>query len=461
MAHTRNTLLEAALRETGWSQAQLAAQLRRVAAESAADELLAVSRSHIAQWLRGVRPSGSAPRILRETLSRGLGRVVTLAEIGLTSPGETSGINLWDLDALTALAEMGETDRDMNRRQVLTTVYAAAGAALPPDQWWEHRRVATRPPLSRLTVTESHVEAMRETAMFFSKRDQRLGGRAGHAALLAYLRTDVNRYLSGRAVNEGVRRDALAAAAELTYLAGWMSFDSCDHGPAQRAFAVAISLAAEADDAPLAGHILRAAAHQAVDLRHPSRALDLATASIGDRRYSRASPREKALLGIVHARALAATDHKTEALRAVRRAEEDLSSADAIGADDEPTRVFFFGEASLAHETACTLRDLGDMTAAEEQFRHSVRTRGAPFARTHAVTLGYLGEMQARRGQVEAACATWGQVLDTLEGSGIQSGRVREMVLAMRRSLSPIRRRGGRTATELDQRARTILRTVG
>jgi hypothetical protein len=35
------------------------------------------------------------------------------------------------------------------------------------------------------------------------------------------------------------------------------------------------------------------------------------------------------------------------------------------------------GEASLAHETACALRDLGDLPRAARQFERSVRTRHA------------------------------------------------------------------------------------
>jgi hypothetical protein len=69
---------------------------------------------------------------------------------------------------------------------------------------------------------------------------------------------------------------------------------------------------------------------------------------------------------------------------------------------DEPSRVFFFGEASLAHETACMLRDTGDLSGALTAFRRSVHTRKATtFTRTHAVTLGYLGDVHARRGEID------------------------------------------------------------
>src|SRR6266496_2628197 len=78
-------------------------------------------------------------------------------------------------------------------------------------------------------------------------------------------------------------------------LPGWMAFDNAEHPVAQRYFTLAVKLAAEADDPPMAGHVLRAMAHQAVDLGHPKHALDLAAASIDGPRYTQASPRERAL----------------------------------------------------------------------------------------------------------------------------------------------------------------------
>ncbi|KAB7835520.1 Tat pathway signal protein [Streptomyces mobaraensis] len=462
MAHTRNTRLAAALREVGWSQEQTAQHFARAAREAGAVELTGATRSHIAQWVRGVQPSGQAPRILCETLSRGLGRVVTPAELGLTTGESTGQQGPWSTDPLRALVDIGGKDLDMERRRILAgTAYSVAALTLPDAAWWEQapQQARERRPLTPRTADAADVDSVREMAAFFSRRDQRRGGADGRAALVAYLRTDIATYLSGRFTTEQVRREMFTAGGEMAYLAGWTAFDASEHGLAQQYFALALRLAAEADDAPLAGHILRAMAHQAVDLHHTNAAVDLADASLQQGRYAQAGPREKALLGVVHARALAVAGRKDDALAACLRAEDDLSNARA--GDDEPGRVWFFAEASLAHETACTLRDLGDLAAAEREFRRSVRTRRRQtFARTHSVTLGYLGAVQASQGSLEAACATWHQALDAM--GGIHSGRARETVVQMRRSLSPFRRRGGDSAaTALDARARAALSRVG
>ena len=233
-----------------------------------------------------------------------------------------------------------------------------------------------------------------------------------------------------------------------------MAFDNAEHACAQHYFTAAVKLAAEADDPPMAGHVLRAMAHQAVDLGHHRQALDLAKASIDGQRYALASPRERALLGVVYARSLAATGQNPAAATALLQAENDLATAKP--GDDEPARVFFFGEASLAHETACALRDTGDLTGAVREFRHSVRTRkSATFTRTHAVTLGYLGALQARQGVIEEACGTWSSALDAMDG--IRSGRTRQVAADLRSVLSPFRRRGIRAATEVDARAAMYL----
>ncbi|MQS05703.1 Tat pathway signal protein [Streptomyces alkaliphilus] len=459
MARTRNVQLAEVIAEAGWTQEQLARRMRQVAAEQRNGETSAFTRSHVNQWVRGVRPGERSVLILCETLSRGLGRTLTPADIGLSDASPPAPE--WSEDSATALRELGSVELDRRRRGVLATLgYSAAGIVLPGTSWWETaaERARTRRPPAPGSVDARDVAGVREMIDFFSRRDQRRGGGEGRAALAAYLHTDVAALLDRRAGDEEVRRELFSTAGELTYLCGWMAFDASEHGLAQRYFVLATRLAAEAEDAPLAGHVLRAMAHQAVDLGHPRQALDLATASLERKRYAEAAPREKALIGVVHARALAVAGHRAETMAALRRAEDDLAAARDDG--HEPARVFFFGEASLAHETACALRDLGDLKGAEKEFRRSVRTRAKQtFTRTHSVTLGYLGAVQARQGAVEAACDTWGRALDTMEG--VRSGRARDTVIDMRRTLSPFRDRGPACVADIEDRARTVLARIG
>ncbi|GGU38317.1 Tat pathway signal protein [Streptomyces violascens] len=462
MAYTRNEALAALLSEAGWQQGQAAAAFVRVAAECGATELLAVTRSHMSQWVRGVRPSGQTPHILCETLSRRLGRRLTLTDIGLDSTvADQAGPSPdWRVDSLTVLAEIGSDDLDMHRRKLLATAaYSAAGLALPTDAWWAAAPAAAaqRPAVSPRLVAQSDIDDVRNLTTFYSARDQQRGGASGRTALAGHLRDEAIPLLGSTFATEQIGRDTYSAVAEMTYLAGWMAFDASHHRTAQRYLTAAARLAAEAGDGPLSGHILRALAHQAVDLGHPHRALALADASMSHDRYGQASQRERALLAIVHARALAASGDRAGTLAAISRAERDLSRADR---DDAPSRVGFFQDASLAHETACALRDMGQPRDAETHFKRSVATRRRQlYTRTHSVTLGYLGAVQVRQGRLDEACHTWSQALDTM--AGVHSGRARDVIVRMRRDLSPVRQRGGRHVTELDQRASEMLRTIG
>lgn len=452
-AREPNDKLRAVIDETKRSGDVIARLVRQVAAEHG--EVLETNKSAITHWKNGGQPSGNVGAYLAEALGRLLGRVMTLEEIGLTAPSPQ--VPDWNVDTLGSLAELGRADVDLERRRALgIAVYSVAALGLPDDGWWERMadRGSARSSAATRRVGRGDLEAVRDMTTLFSQVDQRRGGAHAWTSVVQYLTTDVAGYLRGKYTDERVRRELFSTASELAYLAGWMAFDSGRHPTAQRYFTEAVKLAAEAGDQPMAAHVLRAMAHQAIDLGHHQQALDLAAASVEGDRYALATPRERALLGVVHARSLASAGRKNAAVKALVRAEDDLTAAgDGF---EEPDRVFFFGEASLAHETACALRDIGDLDGSVREFHRSVRTRKATkFTRTHAVTLGYLGSVYAQMNHIDKACATWSQALDAMDG--VRSGRTRQAAADMRTLLSPYRRRGASAIAEVDARAAAYL----
>lgn len=358
-------------------------------------------------------------------------------------------------DPVATLLNLGKAD--VERRSFLRVGYSTAiSASVLLPGWLDAASVAPGRETGIRHVGQADVAAVRDVMALFSQIDQRLGGGHGRTAVVQYLTNEVTRYLKGSFANEVVRREMFAAAGELAYLAGWMAFDNDEHAVAQRYFAASTKLSAEANDAPLTGHVLRAMAHQAIDLGQPQQGLQLAEASISGTRYQAACPRERALLKVVHAKALSAAGQKAEAAKALLAAERDLAAAS--DSDHEPARVFFFSEASLAHETACALRDSGDMAGAAEQFQLSARKRKATtFTRTHAVTLGYLGTVQARSSELEQACTTWTSALDAMDG--VQSGRTRNVARDIRATVAPYRHIAG--VSEIDERAANYLAASG
>jgi hypothetical protein len=86
-----NARLSAVIAESRWSHGQIAAAFVRVAVEVGAREFAQVGRSHVSHWVAGSHPSGAAPMILCEALSRRVGRIIAPEEIGL-SGGSTAAI---------------------------------------------------------------------------------------------------------------------------------------------------------------------------------------------------------------------------------------------------------------------------------------------------------------------------------------------------------------------------------
>jgi len=461
MTRARNERLAALLAEVGWSRAQAATAYNRVVRETKDPACTIVGRSHISMWVGGTRPEGRAPIILCEALSRQLKREITPNDLGFEVPNAPAlGRAEWSVDPLVTLTDLGRMDLDPERRGVLAgAVYSAVSLAIPDDAGWKALAASSAPAMPRRVqrVGAGDVTAVRQLTTSFSQLDQRRGGGHGRTAVVQYLNSDVATLLRGTFPDEAVRRDMYSAAAELAYLVGWMAFDNAEHGLAQQYFRLGLKLAGHAENPPLSGHILRAMAHQALDLGHLRLSLELSTASMKGQRYLSASPRERALLGVVHARGLAANKKTGQAAKVLLKAEDDLRRAD--DGIEEPHRTFFFGEASLAHETGCALRDSGDHEGAIHEFERSVRTRGTAFKRTHVVTLGYLASAQCSSGNVEEACKTWTQALDVLE-DGIYSGRARQTVVTMREELSPFRHRRIPAVARLDARGGSYLAQV-
>lgn len=381
---------------------------------------------------------GQAPGTVEvaRACDRALGSGTELADLArVNEASDVTGPGL-----LPALRAAGRSDLD--RRAFLRVAASSIAAGAVTD-------VGAAPRLG-----ERDVLAIRDMIAQFSRLDQRHGGGHARRALTQYLYTDVLEALAGTYRSDSVKGQLFSAASEAAYLVGWMSFDDGRQEEARKSFDLAVQLADEVGDAPLAGHVFRAMAHQAIDLGLNSQALRFSSISVDGWHYRRAVPRERALLGVVHARALVANGDNKAAARSLIQAENDLAAANQ--GDSEPDRVFFFQEASLAHETACALRDMGDVKGAIKQFKRSVEARkAATFTRTHSVTLGYLAETLALNGDLDEACATWSKSLESMDG--IRSGRTRRVLETMSGTLQSNKNLNNHHISDLRERAAEML----
>ncbi|WP_228396066.1 hypothetical protein [Streptomyces sp. RB17] len=120
---------------------------------------------------------------------------------------------------------------------------------------------------------------VKTTADMFARLDDQFGGDHARRSVIQYLSAEVVPLLRG-SYSDAVGRALYSTVAEATLLAGWMSYDACHRGLAQRYFLQALRLAQDANDRRLAGSILSAMSHQATFLGRYTEAATLARAAL-------------------------------------------------------------------------------------------------------------------------------------------------------------------------------------
>lgn len=454
----RNVRFAEAVARTRWTYDACAAAIRAVATESGT-QLPSCDRSHIGHWIAGVQPTRRTPSFIAEALSRRLGYPIRPSDLGFGSSHEddfeVNAHDWWQRDPVADLVMVGRTD--LHRREVaVKTMYSLAALVLPLGSWKEIAARGARAQHDGAAIGQGEIDAVREMIDTFSRADERFGGGNGRVAAVAYVTTDVAAYLRGSFRSDVVRQAMFSAAAELAYLIGWKSFDSADQGMAQTWYLRALRLANESGDNPLGGFILRAMAHQAVDLGHGQACANLADSSLDWARHN-GTPGARALFTVVKARGHAAQHDRRLAITTMKDAERQLNRVDWSA---EPTWIhgMGFGEPSLANQTAQSLRDLGDLDQAEAQFRRSVATRNsAAHRRIHALTLANLADIECSRGALDGACKHWTAALDQMPG--LRSARAFAAVGNIRKRLATLGQRMPADARSLDQRAASFLAT--
>lgn len=309
----------------------------------------------------------------------------------------------------------------------------AAGAARVSGQAVRTERPdrTERGPGQRVTVGD--VNALRSVGELFRALDHAYGGGHARQALVRYLEHEVEPMLRG-VYGEQLGRRLFGAAADLTRLAGWTSYDIAAHGLAQRYFVQALRLSQAAGDRAYGSYVLVTMSRQAVYLGHGREAVQLARVA-QQGAGAAAPPVVQALLHAAEARGHGVLGEVRACTSSLSRAERALEAAKS--GEDVPPWARLFDEAQLADETGHCHRDLQQYRAAALHAERSLQLRGAGFARSRLLCRVVLATARLGLGEVEQACALAAE--SAQQAAEMRSVRAHEYVRDFERRLEPYR----------------------
>ncbi|MEU1077408.1 MULTISPECIES: regulator [unclassified Streptomyces] len=464
---TPNRQLAALIAEAGFSNAGLARRVDQLGLEHGLD--LRYDKTSVTRWLRGQQPRGTTPALIAEVFTRRLGRRLSAQDLGLdacapvyaglefaATPEEAVDIvsGLWRKDSgshveLRKIAFtpaglvvpsrdwlIGRADERVGHGDPsprFAGEQAAAGPRIPSQgrPAVPRQRGSERGPGQR--VTSGDIAALRSVGELFRTLDHAYGGGHARQALVRYLEHEAEPMLRG-SYGENIGRRLFAAAADLTRLAGWTSYDIAAHGLAQRYFVQALRLAQAAGDRAYGSYVLITMSRQAVYLGHGREAVQLARVAqqgVG----SSAPPVVQALLHSVEARGHGVLGEIRACTASLVRAERAMEAARP--GDEVPHWARFFDDAQLADEFGHCHRDLQQYRAAAQHAERSLQLRAPAYARSRLFCRVVLACARLGLGELDQACALAAEAAQ--QASEMRSVRAVEYVRDFERRLEPYR----------------------
>ncbi|MEU7133952.1 regulator [Streptomyces sp. NPDC046261] len=460
-----NRQLAALIAEAGFSNAGLARRVDQLGLEHGLD--LRYDKTSVTRWLRGQQPRGTTPALIAEVFTRRLGRRLSAQDLGLdacapvyaglefaASPEEAIDIvsGLWrkDSGSHTELRKIAFTPAglvvpsrdwligraDERVARGASPAPSGEGARLPLQARGApvslpRQRLAERSPGSRVSMGD--IAALRSVGELFRTIDHAYGGGHARQALVRYLEHETEPMLRGT-YGETTGRRLFGAAADLTRLAGWTSYDIAAHGLAQRYYVQALRLAQAAGDRAYGSYVLVTMSRQAVYLGHGREAVQLARVAqqgVG----SGAPPVVQSLLHAVEARGHGVLGEVRACSASLARAERALETSRS--GDDVPYWARFFDEAQLADEFAHCHRDLQQYRAAAQHAERSLQLRSPAYARSRLFCRVVLASARLGLGELEQACLLGAEAAQ--QAADMRSVRALEYVRDFERRLEPYR----------------------
>ncbi|MGW3268603.1 regulator [Streptomyces sp. NPDC001056] len=460
---TPNRQLAALIAEAGFSNAGLARRVDQLGLEHGLD--LRYDKTSVTRWLRGQQPRGTTPALIAEVFTRRLGRRLSAQDLGLDACAPVyAGLEFAATPEEAVDIVSGLWRKDSGSHAELRKIaFTPAGLVVPSRDWLIGKpddRVAREPaprvpaqgrpgvprtPAGRPRVRGAlerapghrvgggDIAALRSVGELFRTLDDRFGGGHARQALVRYLEHECEPMLRG-SYDEQTGRRLFSAAADLTRLAGWTSYDIAAHGLAQRYFVQALRLAQAAGDRPYGSFVLITMSRQAVYLGHGREAVQLARVAqqgIG----TGGPPAVQSLLNAAEARAHAVLGEARACTAALVRAERALEAARP--GDEVPYWARFFDEAQLADELGHCHRDLQQFRAAAQHAERSLQLRAPAYARSRLFCRVVLATARLGLGELDQACALATEA--AVQAADMRSARALEYIRDFERRLEPYR----------------------
>ncbi|MEU6216242.1 regulator [Streptomyces sp. NPDC047022] len=452
---TPNRQLAALIAEAGFSNAGLARRVDQLGLEHGLD--LRYDKTSVTRWLRGQQPRGTTPALIAEVFTRRLGRRLTAQDLGLdacapvyaglefaATPEEAVDIvsGLWRKDSgshaeLRKIAFtpaglvvpsrdwlIGRADDRVGHGEAIPRIPAQGRPAVPRQRTQSERGPGQK-------VSGGDIAALRSVGELFRALDNAYGGGHARQALVRYLEHEAEPMLRGT-YGEQTGRRLFAAAADLTRLAGWTSYDIGAHGLAQRYFVQALRLAQAAGDRLYGAYVLVTMSRQAVYLGHGREAVQLARVAqqgVG----TSAPPAVQAILHAVEARGHGVLAEVRACTASLVRAERALETARP--GDDVPHWARFFDEAQIADEFGHCHRDLQQYRAAAQHAERSLQLRAPGYARSRLFCRVVLATARLGLGELDQACQLGAEAAG--QAAEMRSLRATEYVRDFERRLEP------------------------
>ncbi|MBO4254700.1 regulator [Streptomyces griseorubiginosus] len=452
---TPNRQLAALIAEAGFSNAGLARRVDQLGLEHGLD--LRYDKTSVTRWLRGQQPRGTTPALIAEVFTRRLGRRLTAQDLGLDACAPVyAGLEFAGTPEEAVDIVSGLWRKDSGSHAELRKIaFTPAGLVVPSRDWLIGRpddkvaraeQPARLPPQGRPAVprqrgqgdrgpgqrvTGGDINALRSVGELFRTLDDMYGGGHARQALVRYLEHECEPMLRGT-YGEQTGRKLFAAAADLTRLAGWTSYDIAAHGLAQRYFVQALRLAQAAGDRAYGSYVLVTMSRQAVYLGHGREAVQLARVA-QQGAGTNAPPVVQALLHAAEARGHAVLGEVRSCTASLVRAERALEAARP--GDEVPYWARFFDEAQLADEFGHAHRDLQQFRAAVQHAERSLQLRAPAYARSRLFCRVVLASARLGLGELDQACALGAEAASA--AADMRSVRATEYVRDFERRLEP------------------------